>query len=231
MRLKVAVIIAAFAIAPTLRAETVVLKSGLRINVTGYQLLSEKYHLQLSGGSVDVPVEEVEVIEPQLLFTSEPPKAEPAATGPYREFIQAAAEKYKVDADLISSVIAIESNFDPKAISRRNARGLMQLMPQTATQLGVRNIFDPKENIDGGTHLLRDLLQRYNNDLVLALAAYNAGPVRVVAAVPPIRETRRYVVKVKKNYDKRKDDQKEKQKKAADDAAQLEPAKAVGSGN
>ena len=213
-------------LAPALRAETVVLRSGLRINVTSYELLGEKYRLQLSGGMVEVPAEEVATIEPQLLFTSEPPKAEPAATGPYREFIQSASEKYKVDADLISSVIAIESNFDPKAISRRNARGLMQLMPQTASRLGVKNIFDPKENIDGGTHLLRDLLQRYNNDLVLALAAYNAGPERVVTAVPPIRETRTYVVKVKKNYDKRKDNHKETQRKSA--AAELEPAKPDG---
>ena len=223
-------------LAPALRAETVVLKSGLRINITSYQLLGEKYHLQLSGGMVEVPVEEVVSIEPQLLFTSEPSRPEPLFTGPYREFIQAAATKYKVDADLISSVIAIESNFDPKAISRRNARGLMQLMPQTASQLGVKNIFDPKENIDGGTHLLRDLLQRYNNDLVLALAAYNAGTVRVVAAVPPIRETRNYVVKVKKNYDqkkgdKRKADPSEAQRKAAIDAAKVELGQTDGDGN
>ncbi len=220
-----------------MRAETVVLKSGLRISVTSYQVLGEKYRLQLSGGMVEVPVEEVDNIEPQLLFTSEPAKPEqPAVTGPYREFIQAAATKYKVDADLISSVIAIESNYDPKAISRRNARGLMQLMPQTAMQLGVKNIFDPKENIDGGTHLLRDLLQHYNNDLVLALAAYNAGPERVIAFVPPIRETRRYVVKVKKNYDqrrvdKRQVDPKESERKAALDAAKAELTKADGDGN
>ena len=198
----------ALSFASVLRAETVLLKNGLRISVTSYQVVGEKYRLQLSGGSVEVPVDEVVTIEPQLLFSSDPPKAGPAVTGPSREFIAVAAEKYKIDADLISSVIAIESNFDPKAISRRNARGLMQLMPQTATRFGVKNIFDPKENIDGGTHFLRDLLQRYNNDLVLALAAYNAGPKRVVAAVPPYRETRNYVVKVKKNYDQRKVDQK-----------------------
>jgi len=203
---RLAVCLALIFLPAGLRAETVVLRNGMRIPVTSYQLLGEKYRLQLSGGAVDVAVEEIVSIEPQLLFAPEAPKAEPAAAGPYREFIEAAAVKYKVDADLISSVIAIESNFDPKAVSRRNARGLMQLMPQTAAQFAVRNIFDPKENIDGGTHLLRDLLQHYNNDLVLALAAYNAGPERVVTFVPPIRETRSYVVKVKKNYDKRKDD-------------------------
>jgi hypothetical protein len=192
---------------PTLRADYVVLRSGQRLNVTGYQLVGEKYHLQLAGGFVEVAAEEVVSIEPEEIFTSEPKKAEPAIAGPYGEFITAAAAKYKVDADLITSVIATESNFDPKAISRRNARGLMQLMPQTAAHLGVQNIFDPKENIDGGTHYLRDLLQRYNNDLILALAAYNAGPERVVTTVPRIRETKNYVARVKRNLDQRKSDQ------------------------
>lgn len=203
-----AAVLAALLLAPHLRAETVVLRNGMRITVTSYQIAGEKYRLQLSGGVVEVAVEEVVTIEPQLLFAPEAPMAEPAAAGPYREFIDAAAVKYKVDADLISSVIAIESNFDPKAVSRRNARGLMQLMPQTAAQLGVQNIFDPRENIDGGTHLLRDLLERYNNDLVLALAAYNAGTERVVTEVPPFRETRSYVVKVKKKLEQRKVDKK-----------------------
>jgi soluble lytic murein transglycosylase-like protein len=206
MRLRLAAAVALFLFAPALRAETVVLKSGLRISVTGYQVIGEKYHLQMSGGFVEVPIAEVETIEPQLLFEPEEKKAEPSAAGPYREFVQAAATKYRVDADLITSVMAAESNFNPKAISRRNARGLMQLLPQTATRLGVKNIFDPKENIDGGTHYLRDLLQRYNNDLVLALAAYNAGPRRVVTQVPAIRETRNYVVKVKRDLDQRKGD-------------------------
>ena len=192
---------------PVLRAETVVLRNGLRLNVTSYQLIGETYRLQLSGGFVEVPATEVETIEPQALFASEPPKAEPAAVAPYRELVEAAAAKYKVDADLITSVMAIESNFDPKAVSRRNARGLMQLMPQTAMQFGVKDIFDPKENVDAGTHYLRDLLERYNNDLILALAAYNAGPERVVSSVPRIRETRNYVVRVKRAYDQRKDDQ------------------------
>jgi len=210
VRLTLAALWLALAMAPaTLRAETVVLKSGLRLSVTGYQLQGDRYHLQLSGGSVEVPAEEVAAIEPQLLFTSLAPKSVPSSAGPYREFIEAAAAKYKVDADLISSVIAIESNFDPKAVSRRNARGLMQLMPETAMAFGVKNIFDPGENIDGGTHFLRDLLERYHNDLVLALAAYNAGPQRVLAAVPPIRETRNYVVKVQRNYDRRKVDRRE----------------------
>jgi soluble lytic murein transglycosylase-like protein len=112
-----------------------------------------------------------------------------------------------VDADLITSVIAAESNFDAKAISRRNARGLMQLLPATATHFGVKNIFDPQENIEAGTHYLSDLLLLYKNDLALTLAAYNAGPERVQRygqRVPPYAETISYVRRVKNTYSQRK---------------------------
>jgi hypothetical protein len=194
--------------APRLRAEYVVLRSGQRLSVTGYQLLDGKYRLQMAGGSVEVPAEEVVTIEPEDVFTPSPPKPPIVAAAPYREIVEAAAARYGVDADLIASVIAVESNFDPKAISRKNARGLMQLLPETAARLGVKNIFDPQENIDAGTHYLRDLLQQYKNDLVLALAAYNAGPLRVqqYGRVPPYRETISYVRRVKHAYDKRKTD-------------------------
>ena len=192
---------------PCLRAEYVVLRSGQRLQVTSYEMLGDKYRLQIAGGQVMVPAEEVLAIEPEEIFTPGPPK--PAATtAPFRELVEAAAARYGVDADLISSVIAAESNFDPKAISRRNARGLMQLLPETAARLGVHNIFDPGENIDGGTRYLRDLLIRYKNDLVLALAAYNAGPERVqqYGSVPPYAETISYVRRVKRAYEKRKAD-------------------------
>jgi hypothetical protein len=193
------------AIAPTARCEYVLLRSGQRLSVTGYQLLGDTYRLQMNGGIVEMPAAEVVAIEPEEVFMSSPPKAEAAKT-PFHELIQAAAARYQVDADLISSVIASESNFDPRAISRRNARGLMQLLPKTATSLGVRNIFDPSENIDGGTRYLRDLLQRYNNDLALTLAAYNAGPDRVqqYGRVPPFSETLAYIRRVQRSYEKRK---------------------------
>jgi hypothetical protein len=193
-------------LAPCLRAEYVVLRSGQRLTVTSYQLLDGKYRLQMVGGSVEVPAEEVVTIEPEEVFTPAPVKPPITAAAPFREIVEAAAARYGVDADLIASVIAVESNFDPKAISRKNARGLMQLIPETAARLGVKNIFDPQENIDAGTRYLRDLLQRYNNDLVLALAAYNAGPERVqqYGRVPPYSETISYVRRVKRAYDKRK---------------------------
>lgn len=114
-----------------------------------------------------------------------------------------------MDADLIHCVIAVESNFNPKAVSPKNARGLMQLLPQTAAHLGVKNIFDPAENIDGGTRYLRDLLGKYNNNLNLALAAYNAGPNKVERfghRVPPYAETRNYVQSINRAYNKFKAD-------------------------
>jgi soluble lytic murein transglycosylase-like protein len=190
--------------APAARAEYIVLRSGQRLRVTGYQLLGDTYRLQMNGGFVETPAADVVAIEPEEVFTPAP--AVDAAKAPFRELIQDAAARYNVDADLITSVIATESNFDPKAVSRRNARGLMQLLPQTAARLGVQNIFDPQENIDAGTHYLRDLLQRYRKDLALTLAAYNAGPERVqqYGRVPPFAETQSYVRRVRRAYDKRK---------------------------
>jgi len=190
--------------APALRAEYVVLRSGQRLKVTGYQVVGDKYRLQMGGGTVEIAAEDVVAIEPEEVFTPLP--AKPIVKAPYRELVEAAAARYKVDADLITSVIAVESNFDPKALSPKNARGLMQLLPETAERLGVQNIYDPQENIDAGTRYLRELLQRYNNDLALALAAYNAGPERVqqYGRVPPFAETLSYVRRVKRSYEKTK---------------------------
>lgn len=191
--------------APSLRAEYVVLRSGQRLPVTGYQILGDKYHLQMKGGTVEVPAEQVLAIEPEEVFTPVPPVE--VSQEPFGELIRAAAKRYGVDADLITSVIAAESNFNPKAISRRDARGLMQLLPTTATRLGVKNILDPQENIDAGTRYLSGLLLLYKNDLALALAAYNAGPERVQRygqRVPPFAETLSYVRRVRQTYDQRK---------------------------
>jgi hypothetical protein len=190
--------------APALRAEYVVLRSGQRLTVTGYQLLGDKYRLQMAGGSVEIAADDVVAIEPEEVFTPVP--AKPVVAPPYRELVEAAAARYSVDADLITSVIAVESNFDPKAVSRKNARGLMQLLPETAARLGVKNIEDPQENIDAGTRYLRELLEKYKYDLVLTLAAYNAGPERVqqYGRVPPFAETISYVRRVKRGYEKSK---------------------------
>jgi len=194
--------------APALRAEYVVLRNGQRLAVTGYQILGDKYHLQMKGGTADVLAEQVLAIEPEEVFTPVP--VVEVSKEPFGDLIHAAAKRYSVDADLITSVIAAESNFDPRAISRRNARGLMQLLPSTASHFGVKNIFDPQENIEAGTHYLSDLLALYKNDLALTLAAYNAGPERVQRygqRVPPYAETILYVRRVKNTYNQRKSGQ------------------------
>ena len=189
------------AVAPAGRAEYIVLRSGQRLYVSGYQLLGDRYRLQMAGGTAVVAAGDVLGIEPEELFS--PLKPANNLKSPFRELIEAASAQYKVDADLITSVIAVESNFEPNAISRRNARGLMQLLPETATRLGVRDVFDPRQNIDAGTRYLADLLQRYDNNLVLALAAYNAGPEKVekFGSVPPYAETISYVRRVKRAYE------------------------------
>src|SRR5208282_2506892 len=114
----------------------------------------------------------------------------PPPAGPFAAVIRAAAAKHGVDERLIASVIAAESNFNPRAVSRKFAQGLMQLLPETAARYDVTNILDPAQNVDAGTHYLKDLLAQYQGNLQLALAAYNAGP-EVVAryrGVPPIGE-------------------------------------------
>jgi hypothetical protein len=185
------------------RADNVVLKNGQTLNVTGYQLVGDKYRLQMTGGVVEVAFDDVERIEPEDTFAVRVPPATPKIDkSHYRDLVETAASRWNVDADLISSVIATESNFNARAVSRRNARGLMQLMPSTAAQLGVHDVFDPKQNIDAGTRYLGDLLQRFRNDMGLALAAYNAGPQRVqqYGRIPPYAETTSYVRRVQKNY-------------------------------
>jgi soluble lytic murein transglycosylase-like protein len=133
-------------------------------------------------------------------------KAQGAAKSPLTEasrqelatMVQAAAKRHNVDAKLALAVAVAESDLQPQAVSPVGATGVMQLMPETASALGVRNIYDPRENIDGGVRYLKQMLNTFNGDVVKAVAAYNAGPeaVQRYAGVPPYPETREYVNRV-----------------------------------
>ncbi len=130
--------------------------------------------------------------------------AKPAPALP--QVVASASAAYHLDPDLVNSVIHAESGFNSHAVSPKGARGLMQLMPGTANQLGVNDVFDPQSNVAGGSRYLRELLERYHFDLVKALAAYNAGPQRVeqYQGVPPFRETRAYVARIVHDYNMKK---------------------------
>jgi soluble lytic murein transglycosylase-like protein len=118
------------------------------------------------------------------------------------QMVREVSARYHVDPELIEAVVETESHGNPSAVSNRGAQGLMQLIPETAFQMGVKNPLDPQQNLDGGVRYLQMLLQRYNGDLDKALAAYNAGPGAVDRAggVPRFRETRAYVQKVTNSY-------------------------------
>lgn len=198
------------------RADYLVLRSGARVNVSSYELRGDKLRAQIAGGWAEFAVADVVSVEPEEIFVAAPKM--PLEQAPFGELIRKAAAKYDVDADLIFSVVAAESNFNSKAISRRNARGLMQLLPETARRLGVKDIYDPAQNIDGGTRYLRDLLKLYDGDLALTLAAYNAGPgaVQRYGRIPPYNETLKYVRAIRKTYALRKSNS---EKSAADSPA------------
>ncbi len=127
-------------------------------------------------------------------------KRRPTKVVDYQQLIVKKADKYRLDPTLISAVISTESAFDSGAISQKGAMGLMQLMPTTAREMGVRNPFNPEENIEGGTRYLQYLLKKYNGDLTRALAAYNAGPTRVESGRRLPLETRNYIKRVYSIY-------------------------------
>ena len=144
-------------------------------------------------------VEDVQMPEgPTTAFT---PPGEPVLL-PYDRIIHEAAGRYDVDADLIAAVIMTESQFNPGAVSKKGAKGLMQIMPVTADALDLTNVYSPEDNIHAGSRHLKWLLGRFDGDVRLALAAYNAGVQNVVMykGIPPYRETQAYVIKVMEWY-------------------------------
>jgi soluble lytic murein transglycosylase-like protein len=127
----------------------------------------------------------------------------------YDQVVDDVSRTYGLESALLHAVISVESRYNPRAVSSKGATGLMQLMPQTAKRYGVADAFDPAQNLDGGAHYLRDLLRRFNNNISLALAAYNAGEHAVIKhgnRIPPYRETLDYVPRVLDFYQRYRTD-------------------------
>jgi hypothetical protein len=216
---------------PCFAGEVAVLKNGFSIRHERREIVGDvtRLYVTADGSSfVDVPTAEIEHFEaaPDLPVAgnnaTSPLLAKPARSGApvpneapsfllrpkadLNEVVNEASDRYRLDPDLVNSVIKAESGFNARAVSPKGAQGLMQLMPGTASQLGVGNVFDPQANVEGGTKYLRELMERYDFDIVKALAAYNAGPQRVeqFGGVPPYYETRAYVARVVKDFNKKK---------------------------
>jgi hypothetical protein len=188
-------------------ADLAVLRNGFSIRHERREVVGSVTRLYLGAdrdGYVDVPTIEIDRFEKDL---STPAAGEtPHSSQEMDEVINAVSSRHHLDPDLINSVIHAESGFNPRAVSPKGAQGLMQLMPQTASQLGVVNSFDPGDNLEGGTRYLRELLERYNFDLIKTLAAYNAGPQRVEQyhGVPPYYETQAYVAGIIRDFNRKK---------------------------
>lgn len=198
---------------PAFAADSAVLKNGYSIRHERRAVMGTVTRLFLSPDTtsyIDVPTAEIDRFEKDLTPVATPHKpAAPTETTPPQnldDIVDAVSGRHHLDPDLVNSVIHAESRFNVRAVSPKGAQGLMQLMPQTASQLGVTNAFDPQANVEGGTRYLRELLERYNFDLVKALAAYNAGPRRVeqYRGVPPYYETRAYVASIIRDFNRKK---------------------------
>jgi hypothetical protein len=204
--------------------EHVTLKNGFELDCARRETVGDKVRLYLAGNGsasagdsnylevaadsvvrvetiaeVPAPVAAVKMPSPVTIMTA-PTKEE------MHEMLAHAGTKHNIDEDLLASVVRAESGGQVRAVSRTGARGLMQLMPGTASAMGVDDAFRPEQNISGGTAYLDSLLTRYHDNVALALAAYNAGPRAVdkYHGVPPYRETREYVARVIREFNRRK---------------------------
>lgn len=191
----------------SLAADIAYLRNGFTIRHERREVLGTNTRLYLgTGGYVDLPSTEVLAYEHDNAPVTPATNANLAPAKTLTDQVLEASKVTGIDPDFLNSVIRHESGFNPRAVSPKGARGLMQLMPGTAAQLGVQDSFDPAQNILGGTTYLKQLLDLYKGDAQKALAAYNAGPHRVeqYKGVPPYTETRAYVARIIRDYNRKK---------------------------
>jgi soluble lytic murein transglycosylase-like protein len=203
--------------------ERITLKTGATFDCVRHEEVAGKVRLYLEPatpgddpGYTDVAPAAIALVEtvpdptppaaiPTLLAAKAESAAEPSVTE-LRQLLSNAGAAHNIDSDLLASVVHAESGGNARAVSRTGAQGLMQLMPSTASAVGVHDAFVAAQNVEGGTRYLDALLTRYHDNIALALAAYNAGPGAVdkYRGVPPFRETRAYVARVIREFNRRK---------------------------
>jgi len=201
---------------PVRAAELVTLANGFALQCDHHDSVEGHIRLYLSPGEdnyIEFSPAEITGYEPAPdtpAPVAKTPSAAPASpakltTGDLHEMLTNAGTEYNIDVDLLASVVKAESGGNVRAVSRTGAQGLMQLMPNTAADLGVKDSFQPDQNVRGGSAYLDALLTRYNDNLALALAAYNAGPAAVdrYHGIPPYSETRAYVARVIHEFNRR----------------------------
>ena len=222
--LQVALFVAA-GVACASAADLAILRNGNSIRHERREVVGNVTRLYLSdtaSGYIEIPSDQIERFEkdtappPPKSANPQPRAAQPAPQVPLatqklsrdglNQVVSGAGERHQIDPDFINSVIRAESGFHQNAVSKKGAQGLMQLMPGTASELGVKNTFDPNANVEGGTKYLRELLEKYNYDVPKALAAYNAGSKRVdqYHGVPPYYETQAYIARIIRDFNRQK---------------------------
>jgi len=189
--------------------ERLTLRNGSTYDGVRHESVDDSVRFYIDGeSSIDFKAAQILSIDvlpdpaPVAVVPAAPAKLTKADLG---EMLASAGKQHNIDADLLASIVKAESNGQTRAVSRAGAQGLMQLMPGTARELGVADSFEPEQNINGGTQYLDALLTRYNDNIALAVAAYNAGPAAVdrYHGVPPYRETRVYVARVVNEFNRR----------------------------
>ncbi len=194
-------------------AELAVLQNGFTIRHERHEVVGDTTRLYTSAGAedfIEVPTAQISSYAPD--DTPAPvvnPTADEKKSIDIHAVIKDAGARHGLDPDFIASVVHAESSYNVRAVSPKGAQGLMQLMPRTAADLGVKDSFDAEANVEAGTKYLRQLLDQYNGDVIKALAAYNAGVQRVAQyhGLPPFRETQAYVRRIVLEYNRKKAEQ------------------------